>query len=160
MSRQRIYSPTHASLTRFQVFVALSLVSLLFAIPMLAAGPSNSNDKADENLKSNARVNPSTLAMELSVPIASYPGRSGNSVPLVLHYSSKVWGLERYNSGRFEESFGPPTQPGTPFQVTTAEDYLAKFGERSISGWTNSLSAPAILTEFESYNQMGDNFPT
>src|SRR5690349_1756557 len=45
----------------------------------------------DQTLRSNARVNPATLAMELSIPIANFPGRGGLTMPLVFNYSSKVW---------------------------------------------------------------------
>src|SRR5688572_2540906 len=48
-------------------------------------------NKPDQNLKSVARVNPSTLAMEMTVPIANYPGRNGTSMPFELRYSSKQW---------------------------------------------------------------------
>src|SRR5258708_25501678 len=54
----------------------------------------NTDYGADKSLKSNARINPSTLAMELSIPIAVYPGRAGSSLPVAFDYSSKVWELK------------------------------------------------------------------
>src|SRR5215213_2841908 len=47
--------------------------------------------KADQVLKSNAKVNPSTLAVELAIPIGGYSGRNGTGLPIVFNYSSKVW---------------------------------------------------------------------
>ncbi|HEY0426709.1 MAG TPA: hypothetical protein VGC76_02780 [Pyrinomonadaceae bacterium] len=48
-----------------------------------ALSPQNAEtgSKADQNLKSVARVNPSTLAMEMSLPLATYPGRGGTNLP-------------------------------------------------------------------------------
>ncbi|MGQ0540466.1 MAG: hypothetical protein ACT4O9_01290 [Blastocatellia bacterium] len=50
--------------------------------------------KADKNLKSPARVNPATRALEMTIPLAGFPGRSGNSIPASISYSSKVWRME------------------------------------------------------------------
>ncbi|MDQ3797976.1 MAG: hypothetical protein M3384_00860, partial [Acidobacteriota bacterium] len=56
-----------------------------------APNKTESGNKADQNLRSAARVNPSTLAMEFSLPLMTYTGRNGNSLPVSFSYSSKVW---------------------------------------------------------------------
>lgn len=48
---------------------------------------------ADQTLHSTGRVNPSTLAMEMQIPLGSYPGR-GLSLPINLSYSSKLWRMK------------------------------------------------------------------
>lgn len=106
----------------------------------------NTKGKADQNLRSNARINPSTLAMELAIPIADMPGRGGASMPLVLNYSSKVWRLQAtatnigYNSNETE------VRP--------------VYSEEAMAGWTSSYYIPKIDTVVEPYdckgNAMGD----
>ncbi len=53
-------------------------------------GGDHTENSDDQTLKSSGRVNPSTLGMELSIPLGSYPGR-GVNVPVSISYSSKVW---------------------------------------------------------------------
>ena len=43
--------------------------------------------------RSNPRVNPSTLGIEMSIPLAAYPGR-GPGTSISLSYSSKLWRME------------------------------------------------------------------
>ncbi|HMM81501.1 MAG TPA: RHS repeat-associated core domain-containing protein [Pyrinomonadaceae bacterium] len=87
--------------------------------------------KADKELKGSGRINPSTLAMEFSVPLGNYAGR-GISMPVTLNYSSKLWRMEYVTS----DSNGP---------ADTCVSYnLARFGERTSGGWTSSLEAPYI----------------
>lgn len=88
------------------------------------------NYKADQALKSNARVNPSTLAMELSIPIGGYPGRAGNSLPLMFNYSSKVWQIKSLNSWDSWNGVKTDTRP--------------MYGKRSAAGWTSNLGTPRI----------------
>ena len=74
---------------------ALSFGLIVFSASIGALGQSNSDQNiqhnsasSDRNLKSVARINPSTLAMEFTLPIAIYPGRAGTPVPVSLNYSS------------------------------------------------------------------------
>jgi hypothetical protein len=72
----------------------------------------DSDLNADHNLKSNARVNPTTLAMEFSIPFGSYAGRNGNSMPLAINYSSKVWTMKSHDfRTRYDSGTGLPTNP-------------------------------------------------
>lgn len=110
----------------------------------------NTENKSDSNLKSLAHVNPSTLAMEMSVPFMNYPGRNGNSLPVGLSYSSKLWRMK---------------SKGTYFYVTPIgnhKQYVTQlypaFAERTAGGWTSSVSFPVIEEELVTYNQLGDPF--
>ncbi len=68
----------------------VGIIILIFSVNLVAQ-VRDTEHKKDRNLKSSARINPSTLAMEFSLPLASYPGRAGNSIPVSYTYSSKVW---------------------------------------------------------------------
>ena len=57
------------------------------------------HNKPDQTLRSEMRVDPSTLGLSIEVPIASYPGRGGTVIPINLSYSSKQWRIA------FEESW-------------------------------------------------------
>ena len=73
------------------VLLTFALVSASQALGQ--SSMAHTADKVDQTLRGNARINPSTLAVEMSVPIADMPGRGGASMPLVFQYSSKVWEL-------------------------------------------------------------------
>jgi hypothetical protein len=107
----------------------------------------DSDNKADSNLKSAARVNPTTLAMELGVPMMSYPGRNGNSMSFGLSYSSKLWRMD----DRFTYWYQLPYSCNKQY-VTQLN---AKFAERSISGWSSSIAPPIIEERTDFYNQNG-----
>jgi hypothetical protein len=85
-------------------------------------------------------VNPSTLALELEIPLGTYPGRAGLSLPVTISYSSKVWRVD-YNSyvpGHLSSN-GDPLNDGYTRVV-------AQFGEYSSAGWTSSLGFPVLDT--------------
>ena len=63
----------------------------VFAVMLLLASGSNyaqsvqyTQNKADLALRSAMRVDPTTLGLNIDVPIASYPGRGGTSSPVTL----------------------------------------------------------------------------
>jgi RHS repeat-associated protein len=91
----------------------------------------NTDNKADQVLRSTGRVNPSSLGMEMSIPLGNYPGR-GMSVPISLSYSSKLWRIE-YTSST------PKVNNPTCWQI-----HQAKYGENSNSGWTTSIGIPYV----------------
>lgn len=99
----------------------------------------NTGNSPDKALKSNARVNPSTLAMELSIPITGYQGRAGNGFPLSIDYSSKVWEIMAY-PGSWTDANGSP--------ITDTRPVYAK---RSAQGWTSSTNVPRIEYKLEPY---------
>jgi RHS repeat-associated protein len=83
-------------------------------------------------------VNPSTLALELEIPLQNYPGRAGLNVPVTLSYSSKAWQVEyiAFIPGHFSSS-GNPLNDG----YTRVE---ARFAEHSAGGWTSSIGFPVL----------------
>ena len=88
---------------------------------------------ADNSLRGSGRVNASTLGMEFSLPIASYPGR-GINLPIGISYSSKQWRMEY---------IGKQPIPGGN-QSGCKTHYAPKFSEDAASGWTTSLAVPFI----------------
>lgn len=103
------------------------------------------SNNADQNLKSISRINPSTLAMELDLPLTTYPGRNGNSLPIGFSYSSKIW---RIDTG-MQWWYMANTQPR---YVT---DVYARFAERSAAGWTSNLLSPRIDLDNKLYDELG-----
>lgn len=112
--------------------VGCILILLCAAAAHVAANEENKNS-ADINLRSTGRVNPSTLGMEMDIPLGSYPGR-GISLPIGLSYSSKLWRLKY---------LGEHPAPGGNWS-SCKSNYTAKFSEDAASGWTTSLAAPYI----------------
>ena len=87
--------------------------------------------------------------MEMSIPLMVYPGR-GNSVPVGISYSSKVWRMSKgltyfYTLVTSEER-----------QYVTWLNPL--FAEASSAGWSSSLARPVIEEKLVLYNQYGDLF--
>ena len=94
--------------------------------------------KADQSLKSNARVNPSTLAMELSIPLGGYRGRGGG-LPIIFDYSSKIWQIYAWPTSSWESDYGIMT------------DVTPLFGHKTAAGWTSNLGSPRIDWELGVY---------
>jgi hypothetical protein len=117
------------------VFTALLVGFIL--LPSGFAQTEHMKYDKDKTLRGNARVNPSTLAMEFSLPIAGLTGRADNSLALSLEYSSKVWGTdgdtffngtgtrtnvtarfaERSSGARCMTSSGTSEKPGTDAEI-------------------------------------------
>ena len=114
------------------------LMLLLMVAAVFAQDTKNTDYSPDKSLKSNARVNPSTLAMELSVPIAGYPGRAGNSLPVSFDYSSKVWEVQFVST--WESQYGLRT------------DTRPVYAKRSAGGWSSNLGSPRIDYKFDLYD--------
>jgi RHS repeat-associated protein len=112
----------------------------------------DTDNSVDKNLRSLAKVNPSTFALELSIPLMSYPGRNGNSLSVGFNYSSKVW--------RFKDATSWYTvEEGNKHFIT---DVYPLYAELSAGGWTSSLPPPRIDDEKIIYynhngNPYGDN---
>jgi RHS repeat-associated protein len=123
---------------------------LVFLSAISTAQPvSNSDFKIDKNLRSTARVNPATLGMEFSLPLGSYTGRAGNSIPIAFNYSSKVWNMRRWQYWH-NELGGWGTQV-SPYLITNVTEYMPYFAEHSIVGWTSSFKGLEVLPDEESY---------
>ncbi len=116
----------------------------------VAQSPRDTSYSPDQALKSNARVNPSTFAMELTIPVGGYPGRNGTSLPVAFIYSSKVWEMKHLASWE-SPILGVKTGVGPTF------------GKRSAAGWTSTLGTAAIDYKFTWYREgdpnLGDSYP-
>lgn len=90
----------------------------------------NTEYQADQSLKSNARVNPSTLAMELSISLAGYKGRADNGLPVSFNYSSKAWQIKAFSAFENHQGIITDTRP--------------MFGLKTAAGWMSNLASPQI----------------
>ena len=113
---------------------AAFILFLIVGSGILAVGQpaKHTENSADQALQSSGRVNPSTLGMEIDIPLGNYPGR-GINVPISLSYSSKVWRME----------FTGLT-PGGSVTQTCRSLNEPRYAENTASGWTTSLSVPYI----------------
>ena len=109
----------------------------LFPLVLSAQNTKHTEYKADQTSRSSARVNPSTLAMEFSIPLTNYTGRAGNSLPITFDYSSKVWRITHVSNWQ-----------GRTHTVT---DTRPEYADKSAAGWTTSLDVPRIDTKLEMY---------
>lgn len=117
--------------------------TFFFAAETFAQSQGNkqyTENKADLALRSEARIDPSTLAMSLEIPLGGAPGRAGTSVSSVLRYSSKQWRMNYAGSYQSPIMLHTLTRP--------------KFSENAMAGWTSSLDAPWI--EYTGRNQRFD----
>ena len=113
--------------------LTLSIIIPIIAILLLVSTGLPQEKTAisvDQSLKSNGRVNPVSLALEMQIPLAAYPGR-GMGLPVGLSYSSKLWRM----SSRISYPNSP--NPSGCHSVSAAE-----YSETSASGWTSTLSVP------------------
>ena len=135
------------SLTSFAVILLILLVAGIAAHGQQEQ--QYTQNKSDQTLRSDIRVDPVTHALGIQIPIASYPGRAGNKVPVTLYYSSKVWRIE------FDDIYFPPSGSGAPRAQSNA-----KYAEQSVAGWTTSLDAPTIefTFRFQSYDLTSTNY--
>jgi RHS repeat-associated protein len=124
----------------YSIVFPVLLVGFIFLPSGFAQTEHTKYDK-DKTLRGNARVNPSTLAMEFSLPIAGLTGRADNSLALSLEYSSKVWGTD---GDTFFNGAGIRT------------NVTAIFAERSSGGWNSTLDVPRLsLTSTENGTDTG-----
>lgn len=87
-----------ATLAKLLVVFALAVLSVPMSV--MSQGVQYTANKMENIRRANVRVDPSTLAMHLSIPITQYPGRGG-SLPITFNYSSRVWRIE--SQGPIEE---------------------------------------------------------
>jgi RHS repeat-associated protein len=106
---------------------------LIFLLSANVFAGNENSASADRTLRSSGRVNPSTLGMEIDIPLGSYPGR-GINVPINLSYSSKLWRMQYSGEQPVSGGNNSPCYP----------NYFVKYSEDSASGWTSSLAVPYI----------------
>ena len=117
-------------------------VVIISAATALAQTPNvqHTENRADQSMRGNFRVDPTTLGMSFAIPLGGYPGRTGNHVPVTLNYNSKLWRIDYdYNA---------------PWLNQWRTWTKAKYAETSTSGWTSSLEIPFI--EFTGRSQFYD----
>jgi RHS repeat-associated protein len=105
-------------------------------------------NKSDQVLRSDIRIDPSTHALGIQLPLTAYPQRGGANFPITLYYSSKLWRLE------FDDIYEPPGA-GAP----RAQSF-ANYAEKSVAGWTSTLDVPKIDFTFrlQSYDLTSVNY--
>lgn len=129
--------------------LVLGILLCLMSLDIFAQGQ-NGKDTKDQTLKSSARVNPSTLAMEFSLPLGSYPGRNGMSLPVALSYSSKVWSADAV-----------PLISTSPSGVQHLHQSLAEpqysINEGKSAGWNSSVTPPILddIPQIWTFNNVG-----
>jgi RHS repeat-associated protein len=96
-------------------------------------------DKLDQSLRSVMTVDPSTLGLNINVPLAGYPSRGATGLPISLSYSSKQWRIDFYQS--YLNLWGSPRTESYP-----------KFSEWAKAGWASSMDLPII--EWTGHNQV------
>lgn len=114
-----------------RVLIILTVIAFLAAV-CVGQNVMPSDYKADQVLKSNARVNPTSRAMEFSLPIGGYKGRGSNGLPISFSYSSKVWQMETFWGGPFQFMSG----------IKTAVRPL--YAKRTAAGWSSNLGSPRV----------------
>ena len=120
--------------------LTLTIIITLAAFAGIFGQNINNNEySADKALKSNARVNPSSLAMELDLPLGGYRGRAGNGLPLSISYSSKVWGAHNHST-QWQTVLG-----------FTVNDIRPEFAKRTAAGWTSTVGTPRIDYSWDTY---------
>jgi RHS repeat-associated protein len=114
---------------------------LLWPQASIAQNVQHTENKPDQAMKGDFRVDPSTLGMSMTIPLGSYAGRGGLGVPVSLTYSSKLWRIGFQNTWE--------STSGTTYTWTDA-----RYAETSASGWTSSLDIPFV--EFTGREQLYD----
>lgn len=128
-SQRRLF---RINLTLLQKISIICSLILSVSASIFAQNAQHNENKADQTLRGSGRINPSTLAMEIDIPLGSYPGR-GINVPISLSYSSKLWRMEYVGNA-----------PGGIVTGGCRTVNEAKYSENSASGWTTSLATPYI----------------
>lgn len=100
----------------------------------------------DQTMRSDARVDPSSHALSVQIPLAGFAGRAGLGLPVSITYSSKIWHLEQ--DGEIE----PPHGFALYYPYFPSDN-----DERSVRGWTTSLRRPKVEYTFndESFEGAG-----
>ena len=121
--------------------MAFACSTALSSSPLFAQNIQHTENKPDLGLRSDTRVDPSTLGMSFSIPLASYPGRAGHDFPVAITYSSKVLRLA------FRDVDSLPISGAITWT-------RVEFAEHSTAGWTSTLTPPRV--EFTGMGQFYD----
>lgn len=117
------------------VLILAQMAYLQTALTQTIRKTQNSTDSAS---RSNLTVDPITQALQLQIPLGSYPQRNGN-FPVTLNYSSKLWQVQPIGSS-----------------FTCVDDtyyrYVAIYGKDSKAGWTSTVGGIKTDSLGEFYN--------
>lgn len=105
--------------------VFLSLLSILFTVSARAQNIQNPQSAVDNLTRSSMHVDPSTGALQFQIPLGEYRGRGEASLPVVLHYSSKLWNIKHLST--------------LPCNGEPVSSYYADYAKSSAAGWTSSV---------------------
>lgn len=116
----------------FSKLLVLLCCSMIFHSNSKAQNIDYTENLPDRALRSDVKIDPSTLALHLHVPLSSYAGRGGSNLEVALNYSSKMWGINYFDTK-------------TDIYDRRLYDMLdAAYGQHSVRGWTSSLGVPHI----------------
>ena len=137
-----------ARLRLIRMVLLLLCAGGLTVVTSFAQSVNQTQNKADQVLKSDGRVNPSTLAMELSIPLGGFPGRAGNGKPVTLEYSSKVWDSDipsNWSYSNLHNAIWTDLKPRFAKEgIASVNGVVTRVTDGSHAGWTSSLGAPRI----------------
>lgn len=145
---------------------SLLVLTLLLSVIATANAQNVQHQQAtvDHGFRSDLKIDPSTLALSLQLPLRAYPGRAGLGVPVTLYYSSKVWTME-YGGYYQEGTCCAPSFTANPQGMPTDNEYswvnvyyaMSSAGQGSNAGWTGSLDFPYVVGGMIArYNFEGD----
>lgn len=120
-----------ATLAKLLVVFALAVLSVPMSV--MSQGVQYTANKMENTRRASVRVDPLTLAMNLTIPITEYPQRGGGSLPITYNYSSRVWRIE---------SQGPIDSSCAPFHPELTRQLIAIYDESG--GWSSSPAPPRI----------------
>jgi RHS repeat-associated protein len=129
---------------RLSLLFAILLSVCLWPASSRAQNVQHTQNQVDSALRSDMRVDPTTLGLGFQLTLRSYPGRAGSSLPITLSYSSKLWHMNAF------DTYGPPysTIPKTRLE--------AKYAEGSTAGWKSNLDLPWLEgLEWQPYDGTG-----
>lgn len=135
-----IFAVKSRNLVRLLVGFAFSCLATI----SVAQNIQNPQSAVDNLMRRNLKVDETTGAMQLQIPLGEYRGRAGVNLPITLNYSSKVWNIKYLSTSSCSN------EPVSAF--------LPEYARSSASGWTSSLgwflvSGDPPLETYDSYTR-------
>ncbi len=111
-------------------FISFVLTAFVSTLTVTAQDKRYTENSPDLSLRSEARVDPSTLGMSIEIPLGGAPGRAGMNVSSTLRYGSKQWRMKYGGGWRSYTMYHTRAWP--------------KYSENAVAGWTSTLNVPWI----------------
>ncbi len=99
------------------------------------------NATSDFTKRSDLKIDPATLGLNIQIPLGNYPGRAGADIPITLTYSSKLYQI------RFRQA---PTE--YDFYSVWLEPW---WSDNAVAGWNHTLGVPRASAGSELYDSYG-----